>query len=97
LTGDLSEAPESLLRRLFEATSLTVRLADDGDHVIINIRLPGDTMPEIVNAVETIIEAVDDPRKTPGRDGPGVRVDAVRAPGRIRTCAPASGGRCSIP
>jgi len=24
-------------------------------------------------------------------------VDAVRAPGRIRTCAPASGGQCSIP
>ncbi|GLZ43803.1 hypothetical protein Acsp05_74270 [Actinokineospora sp. NBRC 105648] len=96
LTGHLSEAPEPLLRRLFEAVSLAVTLSDDGDHVTINVRLPGDTLPEIVSTAETI-NAMIDKHETPGQDGSGACVDAVRAPGRIRTCAPASGGRCSIP
>jgi site-specific DNA recombinase len=97
LTGNLSDAPEPLLRKLFEVTSLTVKITDDGDHVIISVRLPGDTMPEIISTAETINTMTGDPHETPGHSVTGARVDAVRAPGRIRTCAPASGGRCSIP
>ena len=93
LTSNLADAPEALLRRLFEVTSLAVRLTDDGDHVTISVRLPGETIPEIIGAVEIIAEN----DKAPGNRLPGACVHAVRAPGRIRTCAPASGGRCSIP
>lgn len=85
LPGNLSEAPEALLRRLFEATSLTVRITDDGDHVTISIRLPGDAMPEIIGTAETIIEMVSNPHEAPGQPVTGACVDAVRAPGRIRT------------
>jgi hypothetical protein len=77
LTGNLTDAPETLLRRLFEATSLTIRLTDDGDHVVITIRLPGDTLPEIIGAVETINES----NEAPGQTDPGACVDAVCAPG----------------
>ena len=85
LTGNLSDAPEPLLRKLFEAVSLTVRIADDGDHVIINVRLPGDTMPEIISTAETINNLTSDPHETPGHSVTGARVDAVRAPGGSRT------------
>jgi hypothetical protein len=73
----LTNAPETLLRRLFEATSLAIRITDDGDHVAISIRLPGDTLPEVIRAVETI----DETNKAPGQDRSDACVDAVRAPG----------------
>ncbi len=41
------------------------------------------------------VEAVAVPARLPGA-GDG-RADRKSAPGRIRTCAPASGGQCSIP
>jgi site-specific DNA recombinase len=77
LTGNLSDAPEALLRRLFEATSLAVRITDDGDHMMISIRLPGDTMQEIIGTVETIYKT----HEAPGQPMAGACVDAVRAPG----------------
>jgi hypothetical protein len=52
---------------------------------------------------ELLRELVLDPTETTDRPKPEVRLvsDVLRhhtgAPGRIRTCAPASGGRCSIP
>lgn len=45
LAVNLADAPEPLLRRLFEATSLTIKITDDGDHVTISDRLPADAMP----------------------------------------------------
>lgn len=87
LTGNLSDAPEPLLRKLFEAVSPTVRIADDGDHVIINVRLPGDTMPEIISAAEKINTMTSDPHETPGHGVINARVDAVRAPGAARTAS----------
>ncbi|HKR48624.1 MAG TPA: hypothetical protein VJT72_03415 [Pseudonocardiaceae bacterium] len=79
LIGDLADAPEALLRRLFEASSLTIHITDDGDHVVISVRLPGNKLPEIIGAVEAINEA-------PGQIVNGACVDAVRAPGGVRTC-----------
>ena len=58
LIGNLSDAPESLLRRLFEVTHLAVRLTDDPDRVTISVRLPRDTMPEIVSAAEQVGEKI---------------------------------------
>ena len=95
LTANLSAAPEALLRRLFEATNLTVRLSDGGNHVTISIRLPADTMPQIAGTIEAISQN-EPSTAAPSQPIPGACVDAVRAPGRIRTCAPASGERCSL-
>jgi site-specific DNA recombinase len=90
LTANLVAAPEALLRRLFEATNLTERLCDSGNHVAISIRLPADTMPKIVGTVEAIRQTINKPTTAPSQAMTGACVDAVRAPGRIRTCAPAS-------
>jgi site-specific DNA recombinase len=95
LALSLAEAPEALLRRLFEITQLGVRLHEDSDHVTITIKLPADRLPEIAEAAErmTMLET----QETPAQRAGASRVDGDCAPGRIRTCAPASGGRCSIP
>ncbi|MQB01402.1 MAG: hypothetical protein GEU78_14110, partial [Actinobacteria bacterium] len=92
LTLHLTEAPEELLRRLFETTQLAVRLHDDGDRVTITITLPADAVPDIADAAERINDTMPSTHNTPGQT-PGACVDAVRAPGRIRTCAHGSGGR----
>ncbi|CRK59350.1 Site-specific recombinase [Alloactinosynnema sp. L-07] len=89
----LAEAPEPLLRRLFEITQLSVRLRDDGDHVDIAIRLPADRLPDIAETAERINENMIKTQEAPAQTADAACVDAVRAPGRIRTCAPASGGR----
>lgn len=97
MSENLTDAPEPLLRTLFEATSLTVKLTDDGDHLTISIRIPDDTVPEITRAAEIISEQVAEKQQAPGQSLTGACADGAGAPGRIRTCAPASGGRCSIP
>ncbi|MDX8028811.1 recombinase family protein [Lentzea sp. BCCO 10_0856] len=92
LTGNLSDAPEPLLRKLFEAVSLTVRITDDGDHVTINVRLPADTMPEIISIAETI-NSTAVARKTADHSVSSACADAVNAPSRDRSCTTHS-GRC---
>jgi site-specific DNA recombinase len=47
LTENLAEAPEQLLRGLFETTHLAVRLHPDSNDVTITIRLPADDLPHI--------------------------------------------------
>src|SRR5215470_12344699 len=54
LALNLANAPETLLRRLFEITRLTVRLHDDSDHVTITITLPAEQLPEIAHAAAEI-------------------------------------------
>lgn len=44
LALNLADAPEALLRRLFEITQLGVRLHEDTDHVTITIKLPADRL-----------------------------------------------------
>jgi hypothetical protein len=89
----LTAAPEALLRRLFEATNLTVRLGDGGKHVAISIGLLADTMSQIVGTVEAVSQTINKTSTTPSQPMTGVCADGARAPGRIRTCAPASGDR----
>jgi site-specific DNA recombinase len=95
LALNLAHAPEPLLRRLFEITQLTIQ-EHDGDEVTITITLPADDLPHIAHAAERITHAMASTHeKTRGQQATGSCVDAVRAPGRIRTCATASGGRCA--
>ncbi|HEX5116645.1 MAG TPA: recombinase family protein [Pseudonocardiaceae bacterium] len=82
LAANLAQAPEPLLRRLFEDTRLSVRLDDDGDHVLISIALPGDNVPTIVTTVEQMGDAIGE---MPGQAADSACDDAVRAPGATRT------------
>ncbi|MCP2268164.1 hypothetical protein LV75_000650 [Actinokineospora diospyrosa] len=59
-----------MLQSLFEAVSLSVAPTDDGAHVTISVRLPGDTLPEIISTAETINTMIDK-HETPGQDGSG--------------------------
>jgi site-specific DNA recombinase len=63
LNQNLTEVPEPLLRKLFEATSRTVRLTDDGDRLTISIRIRADTVPEITRAAEMISEKIAESNK----------------------------------
>nr|CTQ91332.1 hypothetical protein [Kibdelosporangium sp. MJ126-NF4] len=76
LALNLTDAPEQLLRRLFEITQLTIRLYEDSDQVTITIKLPADQLPEIAHAAERIT------REIPA-DLPGSCVDAICAPVRL--------------
>ena len=91
LALSLREAPGELLRKLFEVTDLAVRVQVGGERVEITVRMPVDRLEGIGEVASTCENPAE------GRGSEVIAIDAVRAPGRIRTCAPASGGRCSIP
>jgi hypothetical protein len=48
LTRNLTQAPEQLLRCLFDTTHLAVRLHPDSNDVTLTIRLPTDDLPHLV-------------------------------------------------
>jgi hypothetical protein len=81
-----------LLRRLFEATNFTMRLCDGGHHVAISIRLPADTIAQIVGTVEAISQTINESSAVAPDQAMPVRLcrcctcPSQRAPGRIRTC-----------
>jgi site-specific DNA recombinase len=86
LAVNLTHAPEPLLRRLFEITKLTIR-EHDADEVTITITLPADHLPHIAHAAERITGAMPSTQdNSAGQPAATSGVDAVRAPGRIRTC-----------
>ena len=90
----LHQAPEPLLRRLYEITQLTVHLDHERQEVQMMIKIPVTELDTVAKVVEVV---ADTSTPSTATNSGSHRVDAVRAPGRIRTCAPASGGRCSIP
>ncbi|GAA3582093.1 hypothetical protein GCM10022222_78620 [Amycolatopsis ultiminotia] len=85
LTMNLADAPEKHLRSLFEALQLTVGLIEDTDKVTIEIRLPADELAQIAVQAERTSKTMRSTRKTPGQREGSACVDAVRAPGEIRT------------
>ena len=85
LAVNLTEAPEQLLRSLFETTRLTVQLQPDSDAVTITIRLPADDLPIITRAAERITNTMPETQEAPGQEPDATCVDVVCAPGRIRT------------
>ena len=104
---DVTQLPEGLQRQLYDAFHLEIRYDHPNNALNLRVTLDAATVPALANA---ITEILDLPRQrtaaetqkpgvgsqtapTPGKEG----WDVLRAPGRIRTCAPASGGRCSIP
>jgi len=85
LVLNLADAPQDLLRCLFEITNLAIRLHDDTDDVTISIRLPADEPPAITQAAEKIINTTPTTQALPTQQASPC-ADAVRAPGRNRTC-----------
>lgn len=59
LTLNLTQAPDKLLRSLFEITRLEVRLHKDSDDVTITIRLPASDLPHIAEAAERITNTMN--------------------------------------
>jgi site-specific DNA recombinase len=85
LALNLADAPEALLRKLFEISQLAVRSHDEGDRLTITIRLPADQLPDIAHAAERITELMSSTQETPAQTAGAACVDAVRAPGGSRT------------
>jgi DNA invertase Pin-like site-specific DNA recombinase len=85
LVLNLTEAPEDLLRRLFELTNLAVQLHDGSDHVTITIRLSAEELAVIAHAAEKITNTMPPTRELSAQQASSC-ADAVGAPGRIRTC-----------
>jgi hypothetical protein len=77
----LAQAPEGLLRTLFEVTQLGIRIDAEGDRATLEITLPEDQLPVITGAAERITEEMS------SQDAPNPRACevAVCAPGEIRT------------
>ncbi|GAA4412191.1 recombinase family protein [Actinokineospora soli] len=100
-TIQLDDLPEHITRRLFEALRLQITYNHDTRTATYTITLIGHSIQQVATeAADNVIPfprpAAHDEALTCEPAGQGV--DGLRgAPGRIRTCAPASGGRCSIP
>ncbi len=76
----LHQAPEALQRRLYELTQLTVQLDHERQEVQMTIKIPAVDLDQVAALAEGTTNA-------PGpHTGTLSRVDAVRAPGRNRTC-----------
>jgi hypothetical protein len=54
LSLNLSRAPQNLLRPLFEAMDLRIRVKADSDDIMMKITLPGELIPEVGEAAEEI-------------------------------------------
>jgi site-specific DNA recombinase len=84
---DLSGVPDPVLRPFFESLRLRIRY-DRRTHRAIGYV----TLDEAaVSVMTTLVSVINGNEPEIGRS------HVVGAPGRIRTCAPASGGQCSIP
>jgi hypothetical protein len=83
----LAQAPEPLLRALFEATRLTIDLHEHSNDATITVTLPADDLPAIADAAEKL--PVEHPTRGADQREPADRlfVDAVGAPGEARTAS----------
>ena len=88
---DFAAAPSEVLRWLFEAFRLEVRYLKPSNWTNCRITVGDQALDRLA------VDSAKLVRLTTGDAGTGKRSLLVRAPGRIRTCAPGSGGRCSIP
>jgi hypothetical protein len=98
---DLNGMPDETTRRLFEALRLEIRYDPASRIARCSITLTGDTIDAVSRTSHEAMTAPPPVPAQPARPEPATpahRGDGLcSAPGRIRTCAPGSGGRCSIP
>jgi site-specific DNA recombinase len=86
LALNLANAPDELLKHLFEVTQLTVRLDDNSDDATISVRLPADNLYKIAHAAERATDTMHTVRGLAAQQSAASRTDVVSAPGRTRTC-----------
>src|SRR5262249_52251185 len=99
----LAHAPHDLQRALYDAFDLTITYNRERHQATLKVTITTDA----VDSIRPPLHAVADRRTSSRAAAPGAENVAddpqgpvslvLGAPGRIRTCAPASGGRCSIP
>jgi site-specific DNA recombinase len=92
LSLNLSRAPRSPLRSLFEVIDPRTQVHPDSDDVTMNITLPGDLVPDPAEVAEKIEEVMPHTQKPRHQDSTGGAV-AVSTPNGIRTRATALKGR----
>jgi site-specific DNA recombinase len=104
--ADLSRLPEDLERELFGAFQLQVRYHQPTHRVTLRATIDERALRQLIATTGKIVnqdphgatqETQGEPPSTAVGGGSVGFSLAVSAPGRIRTCATASGGRCSIP
>ena len=84
---ELGLVPEPVLRPLLDSLRLEIRYDRRTHKATCKVSLD----EAAVSATNALVSVLN------GREADSGRSLLVGAPGRIRTCAPASGGRCSIP
>jgi site-specific DNA recombinase len=89
-TIDWTDVPAEFQRDLFDALHVQIRYDRTTNTAHGQVTLVGDTGNRVPDAISA-------ETKEPGPTDRAGRSIVVRAPGRIRTCAFASGGRRSIP
>lgn len=110
LNVDVRRLPEEKQRQLYEAFGLEVRYSRPREDVSLRVTIAGHLVHELRDVADGLqtghpksnssVEAGSHGYSTQsgksGYDAP-FRSHVLGAPGRIRTCAHGSGGRCSIP
>ncbi len=103
---DVTLLPQDQQRRLYDAFHLEIRYHAPTNDITLRVTIAAETAPVLAATTNAVLNipkprgATETPQNGAGAAAPTPNVnvcDVLRAPGRIRTCAPASGGRCSIP
>jgi site-specific DNA recombinase len=110
LDVDLALVPEEIQRQLYTAFGLEVRYSRPREEVTLRVTIPGYLLDGLVSVTRELkpwnkksgprTEVLEPDHGTQGgqaRQNRRVHSHVSSAPGRIRTCAHGSGGRCSIP
>ena len=110
LNVDVTQAPEEKQRQLYEAFGLEVRYSRTREDVKLRVVIPGHLVHQLTDVARGlqagreeskshVEEASNDHGTQSDKSGDAApfRSHVLGAPGRIRTCAHGSGGRCSIP
>ncbi len=110
LDVDLALVPEEIQRRLYDAFGLEVRYSRPREEVTLRVTIPGNMVDGLASVTRSLdpwnkksgprTEVREPDHGTQdGQAGQNrqIRSHLLGAPGRIRTCAHGSGGRCSIP
>ncbi len=110
LDVDLSRVPEEIQRRLYRAFGLEVRYSRPREEVTLRVTIPAHMVDALVaitrevdqwnkksgTSTEVLMPDCGTREERTGQNRQ-IRSHLSSAPGRIRTCAHGSGGRCSIP
>ncbi|GGR67491.1 hypothetical protein GCM10010252_01550 [Streptomyces aureoverticillatus] len=110
LKVDLTRVPEEKQRQLYDAFGLEVRYSRPREELALRVTIPGhmvDALARITRGLDMgnkksgarteVLTPDHGTRARKSRHTARSRSHVVGAPGRIRTCAHGSGGRCSIP